>query len=417
MESKGCNGYQDWKLSRRALIGASAAGLLTWLTPSAISQVIATPQRTGKNTVVVVFLRGGADGLNMVAPYADDIYQSQRPNLRISGPSKGRKDAAIDLNGYFGLHPKLAPLEGMFKEGQLAVIHAVGSQDHTRSHFEAMNAMDRGLAHSGPGDASGWLARYLNANPRSAPLRAVSFSGVLPDSLKGGAGAINLASLLDYKLDGDEAIASGLHRMYTAGTDEIGSAGFQTLNFLNVLNKLDFKTYQSRGQAVYPDTDLGNGLKQAAFLVKGHLGVEVVAIDTYGWDTHVGQGAAAGSQGDLLAHLASCLQAFSRDMGKEMDRVTVIVQTEFGRRLYENGGLGTDHGRASCMLVLGGGVRGGHVYGKWPGLEKAALEGDDLRVTTDYRSVLGEVLQKRMEVADLQPIFGTRQLPSLGILD
>lgn len=417
--SSSCDGYQKWELSRRQMLKAATVGAaVSWLAPSSISQIAASPVKSSDHTFIEVFLRGGADGLNMVVPYEDDHYHRARPTLRIKEPAKKDSDSAIDLDGFFGLHPKLSGIHNLFTEGTLAIVHAVGSQDQTRSHFEAMNAMDRGLASSRAGDASGWLARYLSTIPRNSPLRAVSFSGVLPDSLRGGTSAMNLQSLTDYRLDSsDKEFLSKLKSAYEEGDDDIQLAGRETLRLLELLNSLNYANYKPSGNADYPDSDLGNGLRQAAFLVKGKIGVEVIALDTYGWDTHVTQGAGVGWQAGLIEHVATCLSNFTKDMGKDMSKVTVVVKTEFGRRVYENGGFGTDHGRGSCMFVLGGSVKGGKVYGKWPGLAPENLEGTgDLAVTTDYRSILSEVMVKKMDVLDTSPIFGEQRLQHLNVL-
>lgn len=393
--------------SRRSLLVGAALGAIAWASNrSALSQVAIDPSSSDRGVLVVVFLRGGADGLNIVVPHAEDAYYRSRPSLGID------RRSLIDLDGFFGMNPALGPLGKHFEEGRLAILHAVGSGDQTRSHFEAMNAMERGLPDVRQGSASGWLARHLSATePASpSPLRAVAFGSIMPDSLRGGTTAIAIESLQDFRLmipqdAAAETIQAHLRELYRTGSDEMAVAGRETLDVLDTLNRLAPSEYRPSGGARYPDSDLGQGLRQVALLIRARIGLEVAALDKGGWDTHVAQGATAGWLTYLLEDLGQSLDAFATDLGPAMKDVTLVVMTEFGRRVAENGGLGTDHGRASMMMVLGGGIRGGKVLGEWPGLEPEALEGPgDLRVTTDYRSVLAEVLQRSGKV-DLRSTF------------
>jgi uncharacterized protein (DUF1501 family) len=389
----------------------------------------------GADALVVLFMRGGADGLNIVAPYGDDHYYRLRPNLALARPNDlkaGKAARALDLNGFFGLHPTLAPLLPFYRAEQLAVVHAIGSGDQTRSHFEAMATMERGIA-ADTGASSGWLARHLNitAAEGDSPLRAVAISDTMPESLRGATGATALTDLADYRLSSPtppptgtdnkvhhvhtgnpnrtDAIADTLRGLYStadAGAEALRSAGRETLAALDAVKRLDPAHYRPAPGAVYPDTPLGIGFRQAACLVKGHVGLEVACLDAGGWDTHVAQGRDVGWQPLRLAELGSALAAFATDIGPEMKHVTTMVMTEFGRRAYENTGLGTDHGRAGCMLLLGGGIQGGKVYADWPGLSDAQLDGPgDLRVTTDYRDILAEIVAQRLHNPHLDQIF------------
>jgi uncharacterized protein (DUF1501 family) len=406
MSHNGCDGYRAWEVNRRTVLKTAAIGAISWLAPSAISQMAVAQKPESCDMLVVVFLRGGMDGLNVVVPYLEDDYHRERPTLRLYGPKEGPNDLRVlELDGHFGLHPSLKPLHAMYQEGTLAIAHAVGSRDTSRSHFEAMMTMERGSESANAGIASGWIGRYLNATMGTSPLRAVSFSAILPDSLRGNASAHNLQSVLDFRFDGSKEMQAQLEQQYAGGKDEIASAGRETLRLLKVLNELDYAGYRPESTTAYPDSDLGNGLRQAAFLAKADLGVEVVALDTFGWDTHVTQGVTSGWMPGLLEHLATSLEAFVQDMKQEMKRVTVVVMTEFGRRIGENGGLGTDHGRASCLFALGGNVNGGKIFGDWPTLSPARREGGDLAVATDYRRILAEVLERRMGVSNTDPIF------------
>ncbi|MFZ4509279.1 MAG: DUF1501 domain-containing protein, partial [Fimbriimonas sp.] len=308
-------------------------------------------------------------------------------------------------------------------------LHAVGSQDHSRSHFEAMSAMERGLADSTSGPSSGWVARHLLATetPGDSPLRAVAFSSIMPDSLRGATHATVLNSLSEYKLDladsGRGPAAKSLARLYNVGTDEISVAGRSTLATLETLSKLNPEEYKPSNGAVYPESPLSHGFRQTACLIRAKVGMEVACLEGGGWDTHVAQGTNVpqgqnvGIIGNLIMDLGNCMAAFNQDMGSEMKKVTVVVMTEFGRRLNENNGIGTDHGRGGAMFVMGGGVRGGRVMGKWPGLEPDKLdEVGDLKVTTDYRNVIAEILEKLAGGKDLEKVFAGHQPEFLGVM-
>lgn len=405
-------------ISRRTLLATAALSALAWTgtKKSALAQVAFSPGSHERDVFVVVFLRGGMDGVNVVVPYAEDSYHSLRPTLGLSPPKDDTKpviDRTLDLDGFFGINPALAPILPLFREGLLGFVHACGSEDRTRSHFEAMNAMERGLATAKGDAANGWLARYLNASDpvRPSPLRAVALTNIMPDSLRGATHATALQSLSDFRLDyGSDELRGGfvdeLRGLYQPGKDEVSEAGRQTIQVLDVLKRLDPAKYVPANGAAYPESDIADALKQVAFLVKTDLGLEVACIDKGGWDTHFGQGRSEGLLTALLGDLSQGLAAFAKDLAGEMKRVTVVAMTEFGRRCYENSTLGTDHGRGSVMTILGGGTIGGKVHGVWPGLRKDQLEEPgDLKVTTDYRSVLSDVLTKRMGFSNLSEVF------------
>jgi len=414
-----CRGFDEWQLSRRTLLRAGALGAVGWLTaPRTALADLAIRTQTDRDVLVVIFLRGGADGLNIVCPYADDLYHKARPTLGLSGPTRGNVgDRVLDLDGYFGLHPAMSRLMPLYEDGKLAVVHAVGSQDGTRSHFEAMLAMERGLARMGPGAQNGWLARYLQASDGDAPMRAVSFADVLPDSLRGATNTMNLRDLSEFRLQGDTEFRQFVAELYQQPQDEMAAAGRGTLKILDSLDRLDYSAYRPEGNAAYPDSELGAGLKQTAFLIKADVGVEIASLDHGGWDTHFAQGSSTGLQAGLQTDLASSLRAFTDDLGSRLDKVTVVVMTEFGRRIGENSTLGTDHGRASVMFAVGNHVKGGKVHGRWPGLDLESQEGPgDLRVTTDYRTVLAEVLEKRLTFNRTEDVFPGFKGARLGIV-
>jgi uncharacterized protein (DUF1501 family) len=433
-----CDGYRRGRIeagtsaaigvTRRSVLAGLALGSIGWLSSrTALSQVAVSPNASPEGDVlVVIFLRGGADGLNMVVPFGEDAYHRARPSLGLGPPRDAARpsaDRCLDLDGFFGLNPPLAPLLPLYGQGAMAIVHACGSGDQTRSHFEAMSAMERGLATADQGDASGWLSRYLAATQGgpSTPLRAVSFSATMPDSLRGATEASALRSVDDFRLMADgsreAAVRNSLSKLYGGGKDAMAAAGRDTLAVLETLNRLSPAGYKPSNGAAYPASDLGQALRQVAFLVRAGVGMEVACLEKGGWDTHVVQGASSGLLTNLLDDLGKSVAAFAQDLGQAMGRVTVVVQTEFGRRLQENSGLGTDHGRASVMFVLGGGTNGGKVYGDWPGLEANQLEEPgDLRVTTDYRDVLDEVVQRRMRPVAEGSLFEGHQAKPIGMV-
>jgi uncharacterized protein (DUF1501 family) len=348
-----------------------------------------------ERVLVCVFLRGGADGLSLVVPHGEDRYYLLRPTLAIPRPDDARakrEERAIDLDGFFGLHPKLAPLLPAWKEGALRVVHAVGSDDETRSHFEAQDRME----HAGD-RPSGWIARHLATRPGPPPgaLGAVAFGARLPESLRGAPLASAVTSVDELRLgDGDtRATAAALASLYAMTGENglaarLGDAGRATLG---VLARLD-AVKRDAPRAAYPKGDFGRALAQIAALVRARAGIEVACVDLGNWDSHFLQ---AQIVPDLAAQLAAGLAAFREDLGPDRARVDVVVMTEFGRRARENGSLGTDHGHGSVMLALGDGL-GGPVRGAWPGLDDASLAGPgDLAVTTDHRDVLAEILRDR----------------------
>lgn len=413
---------------RQALLGAALASV-SWMgrDATALADVAVAPgkEEPPGDVLVVIFMRGGADGLNIVVPYGEDAYHRHRQTIGIAAPNDrraGAKNRALDLTGFFGLHPSLAPLRAIYDKGLMTFVHAIGSGDHTRSHFAAMSAMERGLPDEATGTGSGWLARHLDSSPAAhpSPLRTVAFSNVMPDSLRGATDATALNSLADFRLyapggaalnanaphpaqHSSVALHDTLTKLYTGGKDAVTQAGHETLAVLETLNNLDPAHYRPAHGAVYPTSELGTGLRQVACLLKGHVGLEIACLDHRGpylWDTHVAQNNILPGQ---LADIGQSLAAFAADLG-DMKGVTTIVMTEFGRRLQENTGLGTDHGRASVMMLMGGGIKGGQVFARWPGLEDHQLEGPgDLRVTTDYRDVLAEILARRVNPAYRRP--------------
>jgi len=375
------------------------------------------PQRGPKGDVLVlVFLRGGMDGLHVVPPHGDAAYRKHRHALAVSEPGKG--NGTRNLDGFFGLHPDLAPLHELYQDKQLAVVHASGSPDRTLSHFEAMQTMERGVA-DGNVTATGWIARHLAATtPESpTPLRAVAISDVLPKSMQGAIDATAVRSIAEYRLNvpdqWEDPFRKALGRMYATGSDLASTAGRGTLKLLTKLDRLDPAQYRPEGGAQYPEGDFGSGLKQVAQLIKADIGLEIAEVDLGGWDAHAVQ---IQLMVGLMQQLGKGLHALYSDLGERTKRVTVVAMSEFGRRVNENGSLGTDHGRATAMFLLGGGIRGGRVWGRWPGLEKEQLDKDgNLQVTTDYRDILGEIVDRRLGNPQVSRVFPEYEPSYLGL--
>ncbi len=348
-----------------------------------------------QRTLVVVFLRGGADGLHMVAPLQDDGYYRARPRIAVT------KTQALPLDGFYGLNPLLKELEAPYKDGALAIIHAAGSEDDTRSHFEAQDLMEHGGLVGG-----GWLARFLRAqsNSASGPLSAVALGRAVPESLRGAPAAMVLQSLDDFSLGADQTrLLDSLGYLYNLQTDHLGNAGRATLEAVRRVEKLRSRPYQPAVGANYGTDDFSRGLLQIARLIKARVGLRVASLDLGGWDSHFSQGTVIDP---LMLRLAKGLAAFYHDLGTHIMETTVVAMTEFGRRVEENSAFGTDHGRGSVMFVLGGGIKGGRVLGKWPGLSREVLEGPgDLPVVTNYRNVLAPILSSHGAAEALRRIF------------
>lgn len=375
------------------------------------------------DALVVVFLRGAADALNVVVPHGEAAYYRNRPSLAIPRPADSRAAAnlrAVDLDGFFGLHPALRPLLPAWQAKHLGIVHACGAPDESRSHFQAMELMERGLSDS-LGPTSGWIGRHLASldTGNYSPLRAIAIGDQVPRSLRGVIPASALRSIADYHLgeDREEAqrMQAALAQLYL-GEDLLGRLGQETLAVLDTLRQLDVSSL-GRGDTKYPDSEFGTGMRQIAALVRAQVGLEAAAIDVGGWDTHFAQGASEGLMAGLLADLAQALAAFHDELGDHLADLTLVVMTEFGRRVRENASLGTDHGHGAAMFVLGGGVHGGTVHTAWPGLEDDLLFGPgDLAVTVDYRDVLGEICQLRLNNASIETIFPDHRPVFRGIV-
>ena len=385
-----------------AVVGTAA--IPSFLTRAAFAAETAA---SGKKRFVVVFQRGAADGLNIVVPHAESAYYSMRPTINIP------RQNVIDLDGFFGLHPSLASFQQLWKDGHLAIVHAAGSPDITRSHFDAQDYMESGT----PGvkaTEDGWLNRALRVGgdpQKEAPFRAVAMGGRLPRILAGSEPAVAIDNINSFGVGGKNPAAAPLantfEAMYSQSVDSVlHGTGTETFDAVKMLKSANPEQYTPAAGANYPRGPFGQAMKQTAQLIKADLGVEVAFADVGGWDTHVNQGAAQGQLAARLTDLSDAIAAFWTDLGPLADSTVLVTMSEFGRTARENGNRGTDHGHANVMFVLGGPVRGGRVYGRWPGLSPEQLyEGRDLALTTDFRQVLGEAVYRHLNNRNLAAVF------------
>jgi uncharacterized protein (DUF1501 family) len=377
----------------------------------------------GKRKILVaIFQRGAADGLNVVVPFAEKRYYELRPTIGI--PAPGGQNSGIDLDGRFALNPALQPLKALWDKQQLAIVEATGSPDPTRSHFDAQDQMESGTP--GKTSSDGWLNRALTpAGPETSPVRAIAVGAQLPRTMRGAraAVAVNDAQLLQ---GGNQDTTSILESMYAKSSDaQVGRSGSDAFAALKIIRSIVQQPNTPPGPLgpggpsgapqYGQGGELGRSLRQIAQLIKADVGVEAAFAEIGGWDHHGNENP---QLSNLLRQFGSALAAFSQDMGDRMEDIVVVTMSEFGRTAQENGNAGTDHGHGDVMMVLGGPVRGGKVYGRWPGLEKEQLfEGRDLAVTTDYRDVLGELVSGHLGQKNLAQVFpGYRPGESLGLL-
>jgi len=386
-----------------ALVGTSV--IPSFLTRSIYAEM--TTAAANKKKLVVIFQRGACDGLNVVVPYTEKNYYSMRPTIAI------QPNEVIDLNGFFGLHPQMAAFKPLYDQGHLAIVHAVGSPDPSRSHFDAQDYMESGT----PGvkvTPDGWLNRALQTEPltgKPTAFRAVALGTDVPRTLQGKIPAIAVANLADFSVAGKgpqtSSISNAFQAMYDESTDAVlHGTGEETFEAVKMLKAADPAKYQPAAGVSYPNTAFGNSMKQIAQLLKANLGVEAAFSDIGGWDTHQNQGGANGQLANRLKEFSETIAAFWQDMGSDQENITLVTMSEFGRTARQNGTGGTDHGHANVMFVLGGAVKGGKIYGKWPGVADEQLnEGRDLKVTTDFRNVLGEAAYKTLGSRQLDVVF------------
>ncbi len=418
-------------MERRAFVKSGAIALVTMgLSPSFLRRTTfgmeLTKTANGK-ILICLFQRGAADALNIVVPHGERAYYAMRPSIAIPQPARGATGGAIDLDGFFGLHPSLAPLKPLYDRGLLAPVHAVGSPSATRSHFDAQDYMESGTPDV-KGTTDGWLNRYLAAkgtcdecNIAKVPFRAVSLTAQTPRMLEGPSPTVAMNNLDEFTVRATGSSAERLEALYKTGSaDLVHGTGAEMFEAVKMLRAANPRKYLPRNGAEYPRSQFGQRLLQIAQLIKANVGLEVAFADIGGWDTHVNQGASTGQLATRLDDFARSISALVTDLGDRMDDVVIMTMSEFGRMARENGNRGTDHGHAGALFVIGGSVKGGKVHGKWPGLEQEQLyEGRDLALTTDFRSVFAEVVSDHLGARALDRIFpGFAAQPSrfLGVV-
>lgn len=412
----GCDEYQQ--LSRRSFVatGSALAAFVaahSWLPKVAFAKDYRSTQR---DVVVHIYLRGAADGLTMCVPYFENEYYAKRPTIAVARPDSGQANRVTALDDRFGFPPAMLGLLPAYQDGKLLVVHACGSADTSRSHFQAQRVMESGK-NNDLSLTTGWLGRHVATSAPSDPnatLRAVAISSALPLTLNGGEKTLPIGNLDTYGITGSSstlaARRSALQDMYGATQDPLRAAALSTLQTIDTLNTIDFANYIPANGAVYPTGGSGTlpyALKTSAALIRAQVGVEAISIDVGNWDLHDNLGPITGSMASNMNNLAGALGAFYRDVvAGAGPSVSVVVVSEFGRRLLENGNFGTDHGMGGVMFVMGQCVAGGRVLTNWPGLAPAQLyQGRDLAITIDYRDILAEVVQNRLGNANLATIF------------
>lgn len=416
-----CNEYNA--LTRRRFLAFTGATLTApaWLPRVALARDHRSTQR---DVIIQIYLRGAADALSLVPPHADQGYYDARPTISVPRPGTAGASSAIDLDGFFGFSPLLAGLMPAFQDDKLLVVHACGSHDPSRSHFEAQRFMEVGT----PGESvltSGWLGRHLQTvapATQGALLRAVGVATGLQQTLIGAPLSLPITNFDLYGLGGGAgsraARRAAIEMMYESGgppLDQVADTTFATIDLLDTIN---FAGYAPAGGASYPTSGFGNAMKSIAALIKAQIGVEAIAVDLNGWDTHENQGTQAGTLANLMTDLSNSLGAFYTDMTTGVaPSFVVVVMSEFGRRLRENGSLGTDHGHGGAMFVVGSCVAGGRVLSQWPGLDTDQLfQQRDLEVTIDYRDVLAPIIQNRLGNTSLDQVFPGHAVTPLEIL-
>ncbi len=399
-------------ITRRVFLRNSALAVVgTAAVPSFLTRAAFGAVESGalaNKRLVVIFQRGAADGLNIVVPHGEAQYYAMRPTINIP------RQKVIDLNGFFGLHPSLAAFQPLWQQGHLAIVHAAGSPDTTRSHFDAQDFMETGT----PGvkaTEDGWLNRSLRNLPAAAPkasaFRAIALGPSLPRILSGAEPAVAMNNINDFSVGGKNPkaspAASAFEAMYDHSSDSVlHGTGEETFDAVKMLKAADPGKYTPAAGANYPKGRFGDSLRQLAQLIKANLGVQVAFADIGGWDHHVNEGSTEGQLANVLGDFSQSIAAFWSDLGDLGEDTVVVTMSEFGRTARENGNRGTDHGHANVMFVLGGPVKGGKVYGRWPGLADSQLyEGRDLALTTDFRQVIGEAVARHLGNNNLATVF------------
>jgi uncharacterized protein (DUF1501 family) len=409
-------------ISRRIFLKDGAVALVSLgFAPTFLARTVEGLGASRQKVLITIFQRGAVDGLNMIIPFGEQDYYASRPTLAIAKPSAD-ENTAVDLNGFFGMHPRMRLLKPLWESGHMAIVHACGSHDDTRSHFDAQDYMESGT----PGVKStpdGWMNRYLHAkeHQKATPFRAVALAPQLPRALQGTAPALAIGQISQFGIRAGQAtemVQSSFEAEYAAAANSIlHSTGREAFDAVKMLKKADPSQYSPANGAEYPRSPFGEALKQIAQLIKADVGLEVAFAESGNWDHHANEGAAVGVLANRLDDLARGIAALVRDLGDRMQDVVVLTMSEFGRTVAENGNRGTDHGHGNAMIIVGGAVRGGKVYGKWPGLAREQrYEGRDLAITTDFRSVFNEVVRGHLGLRDTSRVFpGFKETQPLGL--
>ena len=397
-------------VSRRVFLKNGAFAMVSLgFAPSFLSRTAFAAPRVRSKRLIAIFQRGAVDGLSVIVPHGDADYYRSRPSIAIARPTVN--DGALDLDGFFGFNPRLRALKPFWEARDLAIVHACGSPDSTRSHFDAQDYMETAT----PGVKStgdGWLNRYLQAKreQEATPFRAVAVASQLPRMLQGPAPALAIHQVDQFGIRAGQAsdkVSALFERAYGLSPNtELNVTGKEAFDAIKMLQAANPAQYQPEHDADYPRSPFGQALKQIAQLAKADVGLEVAFADIGGWDTHVNQGAGQGQLASRLDDFGNAIAALVTDLGDRMADTVVLTMSEFGRAVNENGNRGTDHGHGNAMLVIGGNVRGGRVYGRWPGLAtEHRYEARDLAVTTDFRDVFAEVVVRHLGIADARSVF------------
>jgi uncharacterized protein (DUF1501 family) len=396
-------------ISRRIFIRNGGLALVSLgFAPSFLNRTVEAAGSARRKVLVAIFQRGAVDGLNMVVPYGEHDYYSLRPTIAI--PRPGSSDsAALDLDGFFGLHPRLSGLQKLYGRGELAIVHACGSPDSTRSHFDAQDYMETATPGM-KGTTDGWLNRYLQAKheqEQHSNFRAVSLTQQLPRSLQGHAPALAMAQIGQFAIRGDNMAGASFESQYASAADAVlGGTGRDAFDAIKALKAAAPQQHQPANGAEYPRSPFGQSLMQIGQLIKSDLGLEIAFTEIGGWDNHVNEGSSTGQLATRLDDFGRAISALVTDLGDRMSDVVILTMSEFGRAVAENGNRGTDHGHGNAMMAIGGAIRGGKVYGKWPGLRAdQRYDQRDLAVTTDFRDVFAEVVVRHLGVTDPAAIF------------
>lgn len=412
VQCQGCNEYQEYARRRDFFARSQPTFSSRGTSTARVPRVVLTPDHMSRDTLVLIFLRGGVDSLTTVPPYGDPNLYSETLRANLAIPPPGDPNGALDLDGFFGLHPTMGPLLPAFQDGKLAIVHATGSPDPTRSHFDAFNFMEYGIPLQPQTTFTGWLARHLEATPpaTAGPLRAVAVADLIPRTLAGAPLTLPIADPALFGFPGRLETATErravLEAAYAAAGDPLAGAAQSSLETIDLLTTIDFENYTPAGGAVYPDTTFGDAIRSVAAMIKAQIGLEVAMVELGSWDTHAQQ---VGPMLSLMADFSGAMGAFHADMQDHMNELTMLAMSEFGRRADMNSSSGTDHGHGSCMFAMGGNIAGGQVMADWTSgalLHPDLLyQGDSLEVTTDYRDIVAEILETRLENTDLAYVF------------